>query len=179
MLIRLFCALPLLLGLATIARGDEPPDKRLRTCQVRADVCSQAILRTDYPEIIRCTLPLIVEGMGGAEAMTQRLRTMKEEWRSQGIEMRSVTVEAPKEIVRAESYSFALLPQSLTMKVPGGTLLSRGFLVGVSKDGGNHWWFVDGSNLTAENVKQVLPTLPATVKLPEKQKPTFTPDPQR
>jgi hypothetical protein len=176
---RLFCALPLLVGLTMTARADDRSDKRLRACQVRADACGQALLRSDYPEIVRCTLPAIVEGIGGAEAMTKMIRNGKEEWRSQGIEMRSVTVDLPKEILRAETYSFAVLPQSLTMKVSGGTLLARSFVIGVSTDGGSHWWFVDGANLTPEKLKIVLPAFPATVKLPEKQKPTFTPDAQR
>jgi len=48
-------------------------------------------------------------------------------------------------------------------------------VIGVSSDQGKSWTFVNG-DLDIKKVKQVLPNLPAQLRLPERQKPVFEKD---
>ena len=70
---------------------------------------------------------------------------------------------------------YIVVPFLLEMKAPGGKLLQKSFVIGVSSDQGKTWTFVNGDQ-EMKKIKQVLPDLPDKLKLPERQKPTFEKD---
>jgi hypothetical protein len=61
------------------------------------------------------------------------------------------------------------------MTAPGGKILQKSFVIGVSGDEGKSWVFVNG-DVDIKQVKKVLPNLPDELKRPEKQKPVFKKD---
>ena len=122
------------------------------------------------------THPTLVEGLGGRTKFVQRLESMAADMKAQGFHILQVTFSEPSELVEASGEVYAIVPFTLEMTAPGdipGTHPS--YLIGVSKDRGANWKFIDGSGVAGdrEKLRQVLPNFPSSLPLPAKQEPTW------
>src|SRR5262249_8984521 len=123
------------------------------------------------------TYPKIVEMMGGREKMIEALKDGMKQLKEKGFSFRSVEVGEPAEFAEEGKDTFVVVPTTTEMAAPGGKIVVKSYLLGISPDGGKAWTFVDGNGIgTAENREQVLPKLPEKLKLPEVQEPTFIKD---
>jgi len=130
-----------------------------------AERWAAAYEREDYSALASLTYPRQVELMGGPEGMAKILsRALKAE----GTEVLSTVAGEPEEVTRVGPQLFAIVPTTLRMKSPRGTLMGDGFLIGVSDDGGATWTFVDGSGGRNEaKIKTLLPAAAGKLRLPE------------
>ena len=143
----------------------------------KAQEVGQAVVKGDYAKLVELTYPKVVETMGGRDKMIAAVETLMKQMKDQGYVMRSVVVGDPAEFMTEGPHTFVVVPTTVEMTAPGGKVVGKSYLLGISADGGKTWWFVDGSGLdTKEKRDKVLPKLPAKLKLPEKQKPEFRKD---
>lgn len=142
----------------------------------QAELTASALLQGDYETLIKFTYPKIVEMVGGKESMISLIKKGKIEMNQQGISFDEVTIGDPSNIVKAGDEIHCLVPQKIFMKVPKGKMKTGTHLLAVSKDNGNHWFFIDTVNLTMENIKNVLPNYNTELQLPIKKKPKFIAD---
>lgn len=70
---------------------------------------------------------------------------------------------------------YLVAPFDLVMKAPGGKLLQKSYGIGVSRDQGKTWIFVNPPE-DPKMIKKVLPNLPERLKLPEIQGPFLQKD---
>ncbi len=150
-------------------------DAGIERCRALAQTCNDALVSEDYATFAKCTHPKVVKALGGPEGMAKFLRSGREKMRTEGADFLSGTVEAPSELIPAGKLLVAILPTTITMKVPGGKLVKRSHLIGISRDRGRHWTFIDREGLNADNLKQFVPGLPARVQLPDRQEAVFEP----
>lgn len=137
-----------------------------------AEKMSDAMTNKDYAMLAEYTLPLIVDMMGGKEKMVEILEQSEMEMKNQGISFGSVTTGSPVDIKEINGKIYALVPQTVTIKVPEGTLIQESHLIAISDQG--RWYFIDTSPLdNDETVAQVLPDLAGKMKIPAKQPPTL------
>lgn len=94
----------------------------------------------------------------------------------QRIRFETVVIGEPSKTVNAGEEIHCLIPQTILMKVPKGKMKSETYLLAVSKDNGDNWFFIDTVNLTMENVKTVLPNYNSDLKIPTKKQPKFIAD---
>jgi hypothetical protein len=153
--------------------ADEVPLKKV--VRARVEEINNALLKEDFAKVADLTHPKVIQLIGGREKMISVMESETKEMRSQGFALRSVKVDDPSDPVAAGSDLFVVVPFLLEMKALGGKLVLKSFVIGVSSDRGKSWAFVNG-DLDIKKVKQVLPTLPDQLKLPEKQKPVFEKD---
>ena len=68
-----------------------------------------------------------------------------------------------------------ILPQHIKMSVPGGGgyLKSTTYLIAFSNDQGKQWYFLDASNKTPEQLKQIFPELSDDLIIPSPPQPEF------
>jgi hypothetical protein len=166
--------LALVLGFATAhapaPAADQPTLKEILKGKV--EEMNRALLKEEYGKVADLTHPKIVKMMGGREKMVAAMKLGTADMKSKGFSIRSVKVDDPSDPVAAGSDLFAVLPFVIEMTAPGGKILQKSFVIGVSSDEGKTWVFVNG-DVDTKQVKQILPNLPDQLKRPEKQKPVF------
>jgi hypothetical protein len=170
---RFTLALSLALGLAEPAAGRAP--SALERCTQQAQACAQTLIEGKYAELAACTLPKLIEQIGGAQKMIDILTKGRAQMRSDGADFEAVRVEPPQRLVAGGRETYAIVPTRLTLKVEGGKLLKKSFLLAVSTDKGKTWKFLDGANLDAAKLKIMLPAVPPELTLPPREEPIFEP----
>ncbi|HYV34402.1 MAG TPA: hypothetical protein VE988_01785 [Gemmataceae bacterium] len=166
--------LSLLLGGFAITQVREGVDvKGIAKRQVE-DV-NNALVKEDYAKVIDLTYPKVIELGGGREKMIGALKASMSDLKTKGFALMSNKVDDPSEPVAAGDELFIVVTYLLEMKAPGGKLLQKSFVVGISPDQGRNWTFIDGGTDVAK-VRQFLPNLPERLKLPEQQPPVFEKD---
>jgi hypothetical protein len=81
-------------------------------------------------------------------------------------------LEPAKETHASAEHLFGVLPATLQVSFPQGTVTQKSYLLGISTDKGKTWKFVDGAGMDNPKAKQVLlPVLPKTLQLPKKEAP--------
>lgn len=142
-----------------------------------ADEVGQATMKGDYAKVIDMTHPGLVKALGGREKAIQTAKDAMAQVAKQGITLKSFTTGDPEEFFVEGKNTFVVVPNSVVMNFPGGKLVGKSFLLGISDDDGKTWKFAEGSGLhdTKENEKS-LPKFPAKLKLPAKEPPVITKD---
>ena len=119
------------------------------------------------------THPKVVEVMGGKEkmvaALTKELKVMKDA----GMEFKSAKVLDPSNLVRVEKEIFVVVPLTLELTSPKRKVTTKGALVGLSRDEGKTWVFVDATP-GRDKLKEMIPNLPDAIVLPKKEPPVIT-----
>ena len=159
---RLCLALVLLL---TVACGpSQHTDQELAaSARAQADELAQCFVTKDFRKLAQRTLPMVVEGMGGADKMVARMEAgTKNGPDVTGVEVGTATAHRRGKTV------FAIVP--FAMKFQASALMPErqdSFLIGVTHDDGAAWHFVDGATMTRDKLARVLPEFPADVELPK------------
>ena len=161
---------------AQLASAD-PQTERVRALAAEN---SAALSSGNYARLVELTYPKIVEMIGGRDKMIETLRRGSEDMKAHGSAILGAEVSEPKEVVTANDRQFAIVPMTVRVQVPDGTLHSKGFLIAVS-DHGKTWTFIDGAGFMREPGKekeklaQVLPDFPPQLSLPSREQPVLEP----
>ena len=142
----------------------------------QAELTAKALMHDDYETLLKFTYPKVMEMVGGPERMISLIRNGKVEMKKRGIGFESVTIGEPSKVVIGGKEMLCLIPQTIFMKAPDGKIRKDSYLLGVSQDNGNHWFFIDTVNLTMENVRLVVPDYNSDLKIPAKKQPEFIAD---
>lgn len=134
---------------------------------------ARAVQMQDYETLISHTYPKVIEIVGGRDKMISILKKGNEELGQQGITFDEFIIGAPSQTVAAGDEIHCLVPQTVFMKKTGEKyrIKSETVLIGISKDEGKHWYFVDAVNLNMKNVKTVLPNYNTDLILPPRKQP--------
>lgn len=144
--------------------------------KAEAEKMSDLLLKKDYEGFITYTHPEVVKLGGGADSLLQTLKKGAIEMEDSGVKFTSVTIGNPSKIITKGSEMQCTIPQTLYMRIPGGSMKTEGTLVGISPDGGKRWYFVDGGGRTLAELQQVLPNLSNELVIPPKKEPEVTED---
>lgn len=157
------------------AAGQDP----LKPADIKklAQGVGDATIKGEYAKVIDATHDGLVKMLGGREKAIQTTETAMKAVAAQGITVTKYSAGEPGEMYTEGAYTFTVLPTVVEMKAPIGRIVSKGYLLGVSPDGGKTWKFADGAGLGNEKIREVgLPKLPAKLKLPEMPKPEIIKD---
>lgn len=157
---------------ASSLRADDAALKKLAKENVQT--LNDSVIKGDYGKVIDFTHPKLVEMMGGREKAIALMENSTKEMKKEGFEFKSVKVGDPSDIVKQANELYLYVPFELTMKIPKRKITAPSYVIGVSTDQGKTWKYVDG--MGGENMNKILPDLPASLKLPEKKKPTIEKD---
>lgn len=131
-----------------------------------ARACSKLVSAGQQERIVDCMPDEVVKMLGGREQVVAMMNKAKAESGPQP-ELEEAVIEAPSQLVKAEKRTFAIVPQTVTVKVPEGRLMLKSFLLAVSPDDGKTWRFVDGVELDRQKALTIFPDLPETLQLPK------------
>jgi hypothetical protein len=137
----------------------------------KAQECSSALLAENYGRLADLTYPKVVQMTGGREKMIAYLRSGTTRMKADGSVILSTDIGNPSAVTAAGPDLFSVVPTDTEMKVKGGKLKIKSFMIAVSSDAGKTWSFIDGGDVDDQKIRTVLPNLPATLKLPAREKP--------
>src|SRR5579871_1237175 len=164
-------SISLLLVLYAVAVAAQE-ESRSAVVKKKAKEIGEALKQDDYAKVVDLTYPKVVELMGGREKMIGALTDGMKQLKEKGFSFRSVEVGEPAEFVEGEKDTFVVVPTTTEMTAPGGKIVVKSYLLGISPDGGKAWTFVDGNGIgTVERREKILPKLPEKLKLPDPHEP--------
>lgn len=142
--------------------------------KAQAEELARAFVSGDLGKLADMTYPRLIELIGGKTQMIASIEKDMKGMRAEGIEIDSVSVGEPGQVIRIGKQTFAVIPETLRMKVPQGLLVGQSFLIGVSEDGGERWTFVNGlSGANKERLRVLLPAAADKLNLPEMKPPVL------
>ena len=144
--------------------------------QESALLCATAYKTNDYTTIIKFTYPKLIEFMGGSDSFISIIKESINDLNKKGIQIDKVGVGKPGEEYQAGNEIHCLVPELLKLKVKGGFLLSQSFLLAVSANKGDSWFFVDIGNLPPERLKELFPDFNSNLIIPAPTKPIMYKD---
>lgn len=153
-------------------------DDRIKTAHEQADRWVKAVIDAKYETVVDLTHPTFVEVLGGREKMIETMEKGLARMKSMGITMKDSKADEPEKVYEAGEALYCLVPTTNKIEIPQGTLTSKSFLLGHSKDKGVNWTFIDGAP-GAEKIRELFPDIPADLKLPERTQPTLEPKPEK
>lgn len=120
--------------------------------------------------VVDC-MPEDVVAAFGRSFFIDAMREMRDGAEKEGITIEKVHIALPSDMAMVEDAGerariFAVVPQTVVMKTVRGRIQHRSFLIGVSSDAGRTWGFVEGAELNAGNVRELLPDFPPLLSLP-------------
>jgi hypothetical protein len=146
-------------------------DDRATRCLRAANACAQAAATSDEAALVACTDSRVIDALGGEAAFRKTLAEVRDQFRTQGVVIEQVEVDAPQRLLDGGARLWAVLPTRTRLSLGGKRLESRSALIGSSTDGGQTWRFVDRSDHTLDTMRAMLPDLPASLELPAKVPP--------
>ncbi len=144
--------------------------------KAQAEEAAQALLNGNFDVLEKYTYPKSAEQFGGVEKMMKTAKAGREDLASMGITIESIVVGEPSEPVIAGDQLHCLIPQTIVIKKPDGTVTSESHLLGVSADQGEHWYFISASDMTTETIKELLPNYNPELVIPSRKPGVFKPN---
>jgi hypothetical protein len=177
-----------LLALLTAACNSTPPANSNRhstssaetkidhqRVKLQAQELVDAMMKGNFERASDLTHPKLVELMGGREKYIATLKEFRAEVESNQSELPSLDVGDPREVVEINRQHYAIIPTTLRIKVPEGTLVGDGFMIGTSADGGQNWTFVDsgGRSINKDQLRMFFGPAADQLKIPEVKEPVL------
>ena len=121
----------------------------------------QSIINKDYDYYMRFVLSKQIANAGGEASLKQEMATMMDKLQSKGLKLEATTFNQPAKIYHQSEIDeyYVYLPMENNMSSPLGNIIGESALIGLSKDNGENWKFVEALG-GRETVQLLLPNLP-------------------
>ncbi len=150
--------------------GDYAP-----TIKKQAEEMSTALIKGDYKTYLKYTDPRIIKSMGGELAFIDTLKHYDAQRNRYGSRIFQMEVQEPTWVIDTSGELQTTVPVSTEIKVKGGMVTSLSSLIGISKDKGKTWVFMD----TTEGMKSIrkkYKDISSQLPVPAPPPPTFQAD---
>ena len=142
--------------------------------KTQANQLNDAVLSGDYEKAADLTYPKLVQLIGGRARYLDVLKNSMNEMQSGGFQLMSTVAGDAQDVIEVGAEVYAIVPTTMKIKVPEGTLVGESALIGVSKDRGEHWTFVDiGNGFNEQQLKTLFPAVAGRLKVPEQKRPVL------
>ncbi|MBS1740268.1 MAG: hypothetical protein JST88_06975 [Bacteroidetes bacterium] len=138
----------------------------------QAKQMANALLQKDYASYINYTYPSIVKEMGGREKMISAIENQMKSMEPTA-QILSIDFGQPSSVIQEREELQCTIPQQMVLQTPQGKVQTQSTLIGISKDEGNHWYFVDIGDRDLNAVRTSLPNISRKLILPKPEPPQF------
>nr|MBI1230372.1 hypothetical protein [Cytophagales bacterium] len=132
----------------------------------------------DQDILLDFTYPALIEKAGGPEAMKKILRQIHQTRQEKGQYIRSLEIKDPIVFSQVNDEVHALVPIVITLKVPGGLLITPATVIAVGTGNRQNWYFIETTSIDERNVQKVLPSWDNSLTIPYKSPSVFKEDPE-
>lgn len=142
-------------------------EKIISECNIMAE----AMLQKNYSTIIDYTYPKLVEMGGGKTVLLKASGPALKKIDSSSFELDKISFGEPQKIYVAGKEFHCIVPETLTIKTGGKKMQATFFLMAISRDNGNKWYFIETHKFTPEFIKKIFPDFNYNIIIPEKTNP--------
>lgn len=126
-----------------------------------------ATIKGDYAKVIDHTYDRVVKLMGGREKAIATIEAGMKQLKDKGFTLKAYNVGEPGEFLTESGNTFVVVPTRLELLFPGGMVIAKSYLLGISPDKGVTWKFADEAGIKDKKARdKILPKLPANLELP-------------
>ncbi len=136
-----------------------------------AEETVEAMKALDHKKMIEKTYPRLIELVGGEAAMLKLLENQFKQFKEEGITFTTIEVGEPTAPIKAGEELHCLISQKLVLDTKDQVITTYGYLLGISRDEGKRWYFLDCAQLNNEIVKQIVPNFNDELTIPERTAP--------
>lgn len=137
---------------------------------------AKALLKKDFQAFTKYMHPKVIEMAGGKDKAIQRMDTINNIATQFGAEITKILIGTPGTVINYKKEMQVTLPQTTEMKTGFGSLSLETTLIGISKDGGKNWLFIDTSVYNVKDLQKNMPELSPALVIPPAKPPKFTPN---
>lgn len=130
-----------------------------------------AMKNKDYNTILNYTYPKIIEIGGGKNKLFSLIKSSYEKMEKEGFFFEDEILGEPQKVYIAGKELHCIVPKNEIMKTPKGRIKATYYLLGISKDDGKNWFFIESHMLNSENIKTIFPNFNYDLKIPKNSKP--------
>jgi hypothetical protein len=141
-----------------------------------ANIIARATEQGDYKTVVDNTYPKLIGMAGGKEVMVGMADSSMKKLQKSGITIAGLKIGNLGAFYKAGTEIHCLVPDTLTLKIPGGRAIAKSYLLAISEDGGKVWSFIDLQGQTEETISQILPNFNHDLKVPKTEKPLLIKD---
>jgi hypothetical protein len=152
-----------------ICLADETEEKVMKEAQK----CADATVAKDWDRAVAFMPASFIEKAGGKEKLKEELKQAELQMAAKGLTITKVVIGKPVQTKDIKNTIYSMVPQTTTLKVPDGVLTHKAYLLGVSKDGGASWCFLDCSLLDGKNMMEMFPDAAGEISIPKKEMPVL------
>ena len=157
-----------------------PVAKSYPQARIQANQLNDAMLAGDYEKAADLTYPKLIELIGGRDKYLDVLRSGMKQMQSEAFRVISSVSDEPTQIIEDGADVYAVLPNTMKMKVSEGVLVGESSVIGVSTDRGERWTFISsGGPVNREQLKTLFPAVADRLSIPEPKRPVLHRDGQR
>jgi hypothetical protein len=142
-----------------------------------AQTCADAFTSGNYAKFADYTYPELLAKAGGKDSIIAAVKRTLTRLSGQGVTVESAVIGDPGLEYPGGTKLFCLVPQTITLKVNGGHLVSDSYLLAISTNKGQWWYFMDIAGATKASLKQLFPDFNNIMAIPAPVQPVFTKDP--
>lgn len=136
---------------------------------------ARAILDKDKQTVAKYLHPDIIALAGGMTETLNRMDSANLAAKRFGASIQKIIIGHPLQIVQYKNEWQCTLPQTTTLQTSMGTIELETTLIGVSRDEGRHWYFLDTSFYGEKSIRKQLTELSAELIFPPRKPPKITP----
>lgn len=149
----------------------------LQKLKQQAQELGDAMISGNYDRAADLTYPELIKLMGGRAKFIATVDKVKTETEGSQFRILSVTIGEPQDIEEQNRRHYAIVPTTMRIKVPEGTLVGEAFMIGISADGGQNWTFVDsgGKPTSRAHLRTLLGSVVDKLRIPKYKRPVLYP----
>jgi len=140
--------------------------------KAQAEAMGRALMKNDYAAYLKYTDPRVIKEMGGEAAFTDTLKRYAAQRKHYGMSIYEIDVSDATWVLDTAGELQTAVPVSTEMKVKDGLVTTLSTFIGISKDKGKTWVFMD----TQEGIKAIrakYKDISSKLAVPPPQEPTF------
>jgi len=174
---KIITAVVLLTGLTAYCQNTRiDSSAALANLKSSAQKMRQYLVDRNFTEFVKFIPPEISKMAGGQEQLAALTKKSIKDMEAQGMAITDVSVDFPGKLISYKNQLQFVVQENLNIKVKGGHLQARSYLLALSYDKGKTWYFVDTSGKTLAQMQAGIPNLSSQLVIPAKEQPLFFKD---
>jgi len=142
----------------------------------QAENMGKALVKKDYKTYIKYTDPRITKDMGGEANFADSLKGYEAQWHRYNMSVFDINVEDPSWVIDTAGELQSSIPVTTQMKVQGGIVTTVTTFIGLSKDKGANWVFIDVGASDYATIRKKYSDLSSKLSVPPPTSPSFKGD---
>lgn len=136
---------------------------------------AKALSALDLEAYASFTYPTLVSDKASKEKIKQGVDSVEKYRQQFGIKVKSIVIGNPSAVVTYKKVMQCTIPQTITVEVLSGSIMTETTLIGLSNDG-KKWYFVDAMVYKQKEAKTKLPELSPDLVIPPMKQPQIITD---